>query len=172
MSEKHVDTVSSYFFWLVPLTLFLFLHPHLSLCCESEARPDELLCQRECSSEGGEALFLCERCIFLLSTGMAASASPWLPPSQSPSFSLHFSCSFLSSSRSLSLSLSASYLELYRGQIEGIIFLRLWIFCHAVILKVPFCSCVQDKSKTFFYSCNQCPSPFSTALPFSSLLGI
>lgn len=50
-------------------------------------------------------------------------------PSQSPSFSLHFSVFFLSSFASLSLPLSfslpASYLELYRGQIEGIIFLRL-----------------------------------------------
>lgn len=52
---------------------------------------------------------------------------PWLPLPISI-FSLYF-CFFLSSFASLSLPLSfslpASYLELYRGQIEGIIFLRL-----------------------------------------------
>lgn len=70
--------------------LLLFVGPltlTLSLCGVSKARPDELPCQRECSSEGGEALFLRERCIFLLSTGIAASASPWTPL-PSPSFPL------------------------------------------------------------------------------------
>lgn len=41
-----------------------------------------------------------------------------------------------------------------------------------MILKVPFWSCVQDKSKTFFYSCNQCPSPFSTTLSLSHILAL
>lgn len=37
---------------------------------------DELPCQRKFSSERGKALFLSKRCIFLLSTGAAASSSP------------------------------------------------------------------------------------------------
>lgn len=52
-------------------------------------------------------------------------------PSQSPSFPLYFSVFFFLASLlspSLPLSLPASYLELYRGQIEGIIFLRLNFF--------------------------------------------
>lgn len=48
---------------------------------------------------------------------------------------------------------SLSYLRLYRGQIEDIISLQLNFCRHAVILKVPFCRCVQDGSETFFFSC-------------------
>lgn len=90
-------------------------------------------------------------------------------PSQSPSFPLYF---FLSGFASLSLPLSLSS-SLLSGAVQrtdwGYYFSATEFFCHAVILKVPLCSCVQDKSKTFFYSCNQCPSRFSTALPFPHL---
>lgn len=99
--------------------------PFLSFCGVTVARPDELLCQRECSSEGGEALFLSERCIFFLVNRHGCILDS---PSQSPSFPLYFSVFFFLASLlspSLPLSLLASYLELYRGQIEGIIFLRL-----------------------------------------------
>lgn len=47
---------------------------------------------------------------------------------------------------------SLSYLTLYRGQIEDIIPLPLNFCHHAVILKVPFCRCVQDGSQMYFFS--------------------
>ena len=66
MSEKCIDAVSPQF--VIPSS------SPLSPCGVGES--DELLYQKECSSEGGEALFLSERCIFLLSKDMSASASP------------------------------------------------------------------------------------------------
>lgn len=96
---------------------------------------------------------------------------PWLPLPISI-FSLIFLCFFffLASLLPPSLFLSSSLLS---GAVQrtdwGYYFSATEFFCHAVILKVPLCSCVQDKSKTFFYSCNQCPSRFSTALPFPHL---
>lgn len=97
--------------------------PFLSFCGVSVARPDELLCQRECSSEGGEALFLSERCIFLLSTGMAASLTP--PPNLHlfPYISLFFF--FLASLLPPSLSLS--------------------------LFQPPIWSCTEDRLRVLFF---------------------
>lgn len=98
--------------------------------------------------------------------------SPLPPPPSTPhaSSSTQFPSSlpsplYLSPSPFLLL-LPPSHLKLCRGQIGDIIFSGTEFFCHAVILRVPFCPCVQDRSKTFFYSCNQCLCPVLQQLGF------
>lgn len=119
MSEKRIDAVSLSFLWPP--------HPPLSLRCEwGEAR---WVAMSEGMQQWGRRSFISQWKVYfsLVNRHGCISLSLTPPsPSQSPSsFSFHFSVSFLSLPPPFSLSLSASYLELYRGQIEGIIFLRL-----------------------------------------------
>lgn len=129
-----------------------------------EPRPDDLVCQRECSGEGAEALFLCERCIFLLSTGMAASASPWPPHLTPPSLHLCFCIT-----PAVSLSLTSLFLP---SVLSGAVQRTEWVyyfyevFFHAVILKVHFCSRVHCKSETFFLHLQSTTESFPTAWIF------
>lgn len=126
MSEKRIDAVSLSFLW-VPLSLSSSppLSPApLSLRCEwGEAR---WVAMSEGMQQWGRWSLISQwKVYFSLVNRHGCISLSLTPPAQSPSFPLHFYSSFLSLPPPFSLSLSASYLELYRGQIEGIIFLRL-----------------------------------------------
>lgn len=117
----------------------------------SKASPDELLCQSECSSEGGEALFSQWKVYFSLVNRHGCISLSLTPPSPLRLTNLHLFPYISSAPFYLCLPLSLSLPPIWSCTEDRlrVLFFFAEFFCHAVILKVPFCSCVRDKSKHF-----------------------